>query len=71
MRVSGEEREAGGGGVETKSRGKESALSEQEPQLLICTQVASGESERLWCMDVERTGAWYCEPGSFLKKDVG
>lgn len=69
--MSGEEREAGGEGVETKSRGKESALSEQEFQLLIHGQVTSGESGRSWCTDVERSGAWYCKPESFLKKYIG
>lgn len=58
-------------GVETKSRGKESALSEQEPWLPICTQVASGGSEWSQCIIVERSGAQCCEPGSFLKMDEG
>lgn len=71
MRVS-EQREAGGEGVETKSRRKESALSEQEPQLLIHTQVVCGESERLWgTMLKGLVRAWYCDTESFLKKDVG
>lgn len=66
--MSGEEREAGGEGVETRLRGRESVLSEQKPQLLSHAQVSSGESEGLRRMDAERSGTWYWEPESFFKK---
>jgi len=63
-----EKRGEGGEGVETKSRGKESAFSEQEPPLLAHAQVTSGESERSRCMDAKRTDARCCEPESFLDR---
>lgn len=68
MRVSGEEMQAGREGVETRLRGKESALFEQKLQLLSHAQVSSGESEWSRHMDTEGIGTWYWEPESFFKK---